>query len=104
VARGLTAALPAIPESRWSDTTPIEAVRGFLPTLGDCFVFVPTTPVRTACLRKGKEITPFVDSESGKGDEAFPDCRASEPLFEDRLACPACSKKSLRFSFPGMWD
>jgi hypothetical protein len=61
--------------------------------------------VRTACLRKGKEITPFVDAESGKDDdEAFPDCRASEPLFEDRLACPACSKKSLRFSFPGMWD
>ena len=36
----VAAALPAIPESRWSDTTPIEAVRGFLPTLGDCFVFV----------------------------------------------------------------
>jgi hypothetical protein len=36
----VAAALPTIPESRWSDTTPIEAVRGFLPTLGDCFVFV----------------------------------------------------------------
>jgi hypothetical protein len=27
-------------EARWSETTPLEAVRGFLPTLGDCFVFV----------------------------------------------------------------
>jgi hypothetical protein len=26
--------------ARWSDPTPLEAVRGFLPTLGDCFVFV----------------------------------------------------------------
>ena len=37
---GVAAALPSIPEARWSETTPIEAVRGFLPTLGDCFVFV----------------------------------------------------------------
>ena len=37
---GIASALPAIPESRWSETTPFEAVRGFLPTLGDCFVFV----------------------------------------------------------------
>jgi hypothetical protein len=37
---GIASALPAIPESRWSEITPIEAVRGFLPTLGDCFVFV----------------------------------------------------------------
>ena len=37
---GITTALPSIPESRWSETTPLEAVRGFLPTLGDCFVFV----------------------------------------------------------------
>jgi len=37
---GIAAALPGVPESRWSDTTPLEAVRGFLPTLGDCFVFV----------------------------------------------------------------
>jgi len=37
---GIAAALPAVPEARWSETTPIEAVRGFLPTLGDCFVFV----------------------------------------------------------------
>jgi hypothetical protein len=36
----IAAALPSIPESRWSETTPLEAVRGFLPTLGDCFVFV----------------------------------------------------------------
>ena len=37
---GIAAALPSIPESRWAETTPLEAVRGFLPTLGDCFVFV----------------------------------------------------------------
>ena len=37
---GIATALPSIPESRWSETTPLEAVRGFLPTLGDCFVFV----------------------------------------------------------------
>ena len=37
---GLAAALPSIPESRWSEPTPSEAVRGFLPTLGDSFVFV----------------------------------------------------------------
>jgi len=36
----VAAALPGIPESRWSETTPVEEVRGFLPTLGDCFVFV----------------------------------------------------------------
>jgi hypothetical protein len=36
----IAAALPSIPESRWAETTPLEAVRGFLPTLGDCFVFV----------------------------------------------------------------
>jgi hypothetical protein len=54
---------------------------------------------------KGKEITPFVDPDSGKDeDEAFPDCRASEPLFEGRFDCPACGKKTLRFSFSGMWD
>ena len=34
------AALPHVPASRWSETTPLEAVRGFLPTMGDCFVFV----------------------------------------------------------------
>jgi hypothetical protein len=33
-------ALPSVPESRWTETTPLEAVRGFLPTMGDCFVFV----------------------------------------------------------------
>ncbi|MFM1903916.1 MAG: hypothetical protein RLZZ440_1816 [Planctomycetota bacterium] len=38
--REIAAALPQVPESRWSETTPLEAVRGFLPTLGDCFVFV----------------------------------------------------------------
>lgn len=36
----IATALPAVPESRWSETTPLEAVRGFLPTMGDCFVFV----------------------------------------------------------------
>ena len=37
---GSAAALPNVPASHWCDTTPLEAVRGFLPTLGDCFVFV----------------------------------------------------------------
>jgi hypothetical protein len=37
---GITTALPGVPESRWSAPTPIEEVRGFLPTLGDSFVFV----------------------------------------------------------------
>jgi hypothetical protein len=37
---GVAAALAAVPESRWTESTPIEEVRGFLPTLGDCFVFV----------------------------------------------------------------
>jgi hypothetical protein len=36
----IAAALPSVAESRWSETTPLEAVRGFLPTMGDCFVFV----------------------------------------------------------------
>ena len=36
----IAAALPAVPESRWRKTTPPAAVRGFLPALGDCFVFV----------------------------------------------------------------
>ena len=36
----IASALPAVSQSRWSETTPLEAVRGFLPTLGDCFVFV----------------------------------------------------------------
>lgn len=36
----IAVALPSVPASRWSETTPLEAVRGFLPTLGDCFVFV----------------------------------------------------------------
>jgi len=36
----VAAALPAVPASRWAEPTPLEAVRGFLPTLGDCFVFV----------------------------------------------------------------
>lgn len=36
----IAAVLPGVPESRWSQPTPLEAVRGFLPTLGDCFVFV----------------------------------------------------------------
>jgi hypothetical protein len=37
---GIAAALPGVPALRWSEATPLEAVRGFLPTLGDCFVFV----------------------------------------------------------------
>lgn len=37
---GIAAALPGVAESRWSETTPLEAIRGFLPTMGDCFVFV----------------------------------------------------------------
>lgn len=36
----IAAALPTVPENRWQEETPLEAVRGFLPTLGDCFVFV----------------------------------------------------------------
>ena len=36
----IAAALPGIPASRWTESTPIEEIRGFLPTLGDCFVFV----------------------------------------------------------------
>jgi hypothetical protein len=36
----IASALPEVPASRWHETTPIEAVRAFLPTLGDCFVFV----------------------------------------------------------------
>lgn len=37
---GIAMALPAVPQARWCGTTPLEAVRGFLPTMGDCFVFV----------------------------------------------------------------
>ncbi|MGI9178242.1 MAG: DinB family protein [Pirellulales bacterium] len=37
---GIAATLPDVSESRWVEITPIEAVRGFLPTLGDCLVFV----------------------------------------------------------------
>jgi len=37
---GVAAAVSDVPVARWAETTPIEAVRGFLPTLGDCFVFV----------------------------------------------------------------
>ena len=37
---GVAAALAGVPESRWTESTPIDEVRGFLPTLGDCFVFV----------------------------------------------------------------
>ena len=36
----IAAGLPSVPEARWSEPTPIEEVRGFLPKLGDCFVFV----------------------------------------------------------------
>ena len=36
----IATALPSVPASRWSDETPLEAVRGFLPTLGDCVIFV----------------------------------------------------------------
>ena len=37
---GIATALASAPESRWAEPTPIEEVRGFLPTLGDSFVFV----------------------------------------------------------------
>jgi len=36
---GVAAALPGVPESRWSEPPPIEDVRNFLPTPGDRFVF-----------------------------------------------------------------
>lgn len=36
----LAAALPSIPPSRWTEPTSIEEIRAFLPTLGDCLVFV----------------------------------------------------------------
>jgi hypothetical protein len=36
----VAAAVQCVPESRWATETPLEAVRGFLPTMGDCFVFV----------------------------------------------------------------
>jgi hypothetical protein len=36
----IAAALPNVPEPHWVETTPLEAIRGFLPTMGDCFVFV----------------------------------------------------------------
>ena len=37
---GVAVALPSVPEARWSEPTPVEEVPGFLPTLGDSFVFV----------------------------------------------------------------
>jgi hypothetical protein len=37
---GIATALPNVAEARWPETTPLEAVRGLLPTMGDCFVFV----------------------------------------------------------------
>lgn len=36
----LASALPGFPTARWRELTPNEAIRAFLPTLGDCFVFV----------------------------------------------------------------
>lgn len=39
---GIGATLPRVPESRWGEMMPIEEIRGFLPTLGDGFVFVMT--------------------------------------------------------------
>lgn len=36
----LASALPGVPQARWTEPTPSEAIRAFLPTLGDCFVFV----------------------------------------------------------------
>lgn len=36
----IAAALPDVAEARWQEATPLEAVRSFLPTQGDCFVFV----------------------------------------------------------------
>jgi len=37
---GIAAALPSVPEAHWSEPTPIEEIRGFLPTFGDSVVFV----------------------------------------------------------------
>ena len=36
----IAAAVQQVPEARWHEATPLEAVRSFLPTLGDCFIFV----------------------------------------------------------------
>jgi hypothetical protein len=36
----IAAALPGVPSGRWTEPTPIEGIRGVLPTIGDCFVFV----------------------------------------------------------------
>lgn len=36
----MAAALSGIPATRWTEPTPLEGIRAFLPTLGDCFVFV----------------------------------------------------------------
>ena len=36
----LASALSDVSLSRWTELTPVEAIRAFLPTLGDCFVFV----------------------------------------------------------------
>lgn len=36
----IASALPEVPQARWTEPTPLEGIRAFLPTLGDCFVFV----------------------------------------------------------------
>ena len=37
---GIAAAVLQVPAARWHEVTPLEAVRSFLPTLGDCLIFV----------------------------------------------------------------
>lgn len=50
-------------------------------------------------------VVPLVDPDHGReADEAFPNCQASEPLMEDRFACPKCGARQLRFRFAGLWD
>jgi len=39
----IAAAVERLPEDRWGEPTPLEAVRGFLPTFGDAIVFVTTS-------------------------------------------------------------
>jgi len=54
---------------------------------------------------RGRSVVPLVDPDHGcEADEAFPSCQASEPLMEDRFACPKCGTRQLRFRFAGLWD
>ncbi|MFM7076410.1 MAG: hypothetical protein ACKO3G_10130 [Planctomycetaceae bacterium] len=46
-----------------------------------------------------------MDQDHGcETDEAFPGCQASEPLMEERFACPKCGTRQMRFQFAGLWD